>query len=53
MVRTIQISACMSVQGPVIRSLGDGRVVIRVQDRTYEGVPLAATRTPAAAAPHA
>lgn len=41
MLRTIQIGTCTSVQGVLVRQLADGRVVIRVDDRTYEGVPVA------------
>lgn len=41
MVRTIQVSSCLSVQGPVLHHLPDGRVAIRVDGRTYEGVPIA------------
>jgi hypothetical protein len=40
MLRTIQIGTCMSVQGLVVRHYDDGRVAIRVADRTYVGVPL-------------
>lgn len=39
--RTIQIGTCVSVQGLVVRQLDDGRVVIRVGEKTYEGVPVA------------
>ena len=37
MLRTIQVGTCVSVQGLVLRHLDDGRVVIRVGDRTYAG----------------
>jgi len=40
MLRTIEIGTCMSVQGLVVRQLEDGRVVVRVGDRLYTGVPL-------------
>ena len=40
MLRTIQIGTCVSVQGLVVRQLDDGRVVIRVGERTYEGMPV-------------
>lgn len=41
MLRTIQIGTCVSVQGLVVRQLDDGRVVIRVNEKFYEGVPVA------------
>ena len=40
MLRTIQIGTCMSVQGLFIRELDDGRVVIRVDAKTYVGLPV-------------
>jgi hypothetical protein len=50
MVRTIEIGSCVSVQGTLVRQLADGRVVIRVDDRLYEGVPVARPIAKAAAA---
>lgn len=40
MLRTIQIGSCMSVQGILVKQLDDGRVVIRVDDRLYQGMPV-------------
>lgn len=40
MLRSIQIGSCMTVQGLFIRSLDDGRIVIRVDDRLYQGQPV-------------
>lgn len=40
MLRTIQIGSCMSVQGLLVRRLEDGRVVIRVDDKFYTGLPV-------------
>jgi hypothetical protein len=40
MLRTIEVGTCMSVQGVVIRELEDGRVVVRVNDRLYTGLPV-------------
>lgn len=41
MIKTIFIGSCVSVQGLFVRRLENGRVVVRVGDRTYEGVPVA------------
>ena len=41
MLRTIQIGSCVSVQGILVRQFDDGRVMIRVDDKTYEGMPVA------------
>lgn len=40
MLRTIQIGSCVSVQGLLVRQSSDGRIVVRVGDKTYEGVPV-------------
>jgi hypothetical protein len=40
MFRTIEIGSCASVQGLLVRKLPDGRVVIRVDDKTYVGLPI-------------
>jgi hypothetical protein len=40
MLRTIQIGSCMSVQGLLVKQLDDGRIVIRVDDRLYQGIPV-------------
>jgi len=41
MLRTIEIGSCVSVQGLLVKQLDNGKVVIRVGGRTYEGVPIA------------
>ena len=40
MLRTITIGSYMSVQGYFVRTLPDGRVVVRVGDQTYAGRPV-------------
>ena len=40
MVKTITIGSCVSVQGLVVRSLDDGRVVIQVGKNQYAGRPV-------------
>ena len=40
MLRTIQIGTCVSVQGLLVSQLDDGRVVIRVDQKLYEGMPV-------------
>ncbi len=39
MLRTIIIGSCVSVQGLLVKKLGNGRIMIRVGDRLYEGRP--------------
>ena len=42
MLRTITVGSCVSIQGQVVETLADGRVVIRVGDQTYTGRPITA-----------
>lgn len=43
MLRTITIGSCVSVQGLLVRKLDDGKIVIRVGDRMYQGRPVTST----------
>lgn len=42
MLRTILMGSCISVQGTFVRSLTDGRIVVRVGNQDYQGTPVAA-----------
>ncbi|MGB0901121.1 hypothetical protein [Halocynthiibacter sp.] len=42
MLRTILMGSCISVQGTFVRSLTDGRIVVRVGNQDYKGTPVAA-----------
>lgn len=42
MLRTITIGSCVSVQGTFIRQLPDGKIVIRVGNKTFVGFPVIA-----------
>jgi hypothetical protein len=44
MLRTISIGSCVFVQGPVVAQLADGKVVIKVDERNYVGVPVTSVR---------
>jgi hypothetical protein len=39
--RTIILGSCVSVQGLLVKKLDNGKIVIRVGDRIYEGMPVA------------
>lgn len=39
MLRTIIIGTCVAIQGQFFRQLDNGNIVIRVDDKTYEGRP--------------
>ncbi|WP_262975163.1 hypothetical protein [Shimia marina] len=40
MLKTITVGSCVSIQGPVVKNLPDGRVSIRVGDKVYSGKPI-------------
>ena len=44
MLRTISIGSCVSVQGIVVGQLADGKVIVRVDDKTFVGHPVAQVR---------
>jgi hypothetical protein len=44
MLRTISVGSCVSIQGLMVATWPDGRVSIRVDDRTYTGYPVSHKR---------
>ncbi len=40
MLRTITQGSTISVQGTYVRALPDGRIVVRVNNTTYAGMPV-------------
>lgn len=40
MLKTIKVASCISVQGTFVKRLADGRLVVRVGERTFEGLPI-------------
>lgn len=40
MLRTITLGSCVSVQGTFIRQLDDGKIMVRVDEKTYVGFPV-------------
>ncbi len=45
MVQTITIGSCVSVQGTLVKSLDDGRIVVKVGELLYAGKPVRAPLT--------
>lgn len=41
MLRTITIGSCVSVQGYVVKQLADGKMIVRVDEKTFVGNPVA------------
>ena len=39
MLQTILIGSCISVQGLLVKQLANGRMLVRVGERLYEGRP--------------
>jgi hypothetical protein len=44
MLRTIAIGSCVSIQGLLVGQLADGKVLVKVDDKTYAGFPVAPVR---------
>jgi len=40
MLRTILIGSCVSVQGAFVRASENGRIIVRVGERLFEGRPV-------------
>ena len=40
MMRTIVMGSCVSVQGLFVRELKNGKIVVRVGERLYQGIPV-------------
>ncbi|PTW50497.1 MULTISPECIES: hypothetical protein [Rhodovulum] len=42
MIRTIRLGSCVSVQGAFVLCRANGRIVVRVGTRLFEGLPIEA-----------
>ena len=42
MLRTILLGSCVYVQGTFVRKLDDGKIVVKVGERLFQGLPVAA-----------
>ena len=40
MVRTLTLGSCVSVQGILVRTLDNGKLVVRVGERFFTGAPV-------------
>ncbi|MFN7597947.1 MAG: hypothetical protein ACK5PT_14590 [Cereibacter sp.] len=45
MLQTISLGSCVSVQGLMVGQLADGKIVIKVDEKTFVGYPVAGSRT--------
>ena len=44
MLRTIKIGSSLLIQGFVVRTLSDGKLVVRVDDKLFTGTPVPTVR---------
>lgn len=44
MLRTISLGSCVSVQGIVVGQMADGKLMVRVDEKTFVGHPVAQVR---------
>jgi hypothetical protein len=44
MLGTISLGSCVSVQGLLVGQLSDGKIVVRVDEKTFVGYPVAPMR---------
>ncbi|MCF1708141.1 hypothetical protein L0V05_04830 [Tabrizicola sp. J26] len=44
MLRTISLGSCVSVQGVLVNQLADGKVVVKVDEKTFVGFPVQTIR---------
>ncbi|WP_421702212.1 hypothetical protein [Aliiroseovarius sp.] len=40
MLRTVILGSCVSVQGLFVRELANGKIVVRVGEKLYQGYPV-------------
>lgn len=43
MLRTIAVGSCVSVQGLLVQTLSDGKLVVKVDEKLFVGFPVAGT----------
>jgi hypothetical protein len=44
MLRTITLGSCVSVQGILVGQLSDGKIMVKVDEKTFVGFPVAQVR---------
>ena len=40
MLRTIVVGSCVSVQGLMVGQMSDGKIMVKVDDKTFTGFPV-------------
>ncbi len=44
MLRTISIGSCVSIQGLLVGQMADGKIVVKVDEKTFVGYPVTPVR---------
>ena len=44
MLRTISVGSCVSIQGILVGQLADGKIMVKVDEKTFVGYPVASVR---------
>lgn len=44
MIRTISVGSCVSIQGLFVNQLADGKIVVKVDEKTFVGYPVSQSR---------
>ena len=44
MLRTIVVGSCVSVHGLMVGQMSDGKIMVKVDDKTFVGVPVPVVR---------
>ncbi|PJF10174.1 hypothetical protein CUR21_09180 [Pseudorhodobacter sp. MZDSW-24AT] len=44
MLRTIAVGSCVSIQGLLVKTLADGKLVVKVDEKLFVGMPVPQSR---------
>ncbi len=44
MLRTISVGSCVSIQGLMVGQLADGKIMVKVDEKTFVGYPVHSVR---------
>jgi hypothetical protein len=44
MIRTISVGSCVSIQGLFVSQLSDGKIMVKVDEKTFVGYPVTPSR---------
>lgn len=44
MLRTITVGSCVSIQGLLMGQMADGKIMVKVDERTFVGYPVTKTK---------